>query len=221
LIDAYHENGYALTQGFGMSETSPIALLMRVEDSQRKKGSAGKPGICCQARIVDTKMNELPPHSIGELVMRGNVICQGYWNRAEATAEAFSGGWFHSGDLAYKDEDGFFYIVDRKKDMLISGGENVYPAEVESVLYQHPDIAEVSVFGVPHKKWGEVPMAAVVLKQGSSLDASSLLEWVQDKLARYKQPKKIKFLDKLPVTASGKILKRELRNLFAEEYRET
>ncbi|MBU2510443.1 long-chain fatty acid--CoA ligase [bacterium] len=216
LIEAYHENGYELTQGFGMSETSPIALLMRVEDSREKKGSAGKPGICCRARIVDEKMNDLPPNGIGELVMQGNVVCQGYWNRSKATEEAFMGGWFHSGDLGYKDEDGFFYIVDRKKDMLISGGENVYPAEIESVLYQHLAIAEVSVFGIPSEKWGESPMAVIVLKQGSSLTEDELKIWIQDKLARYKQPKIIRFVDGLPKTASGKILKRELKLKYAE-----
>ncbi len=215
LIKTYHENDYILTQGFGMSETSPIALLMRVEDCKKKIGSAGKPGIGCLARIVDQDMNELPPNEIGELVMQGNVICQGYWNRSDATEEAFHGGWFHSGDLAYKDEDGFFYIVDRKKDMLISGGENVYPAEVESVIFQHPEVAEVSVFGIPHEKWGEIPLAVVVAKSGSTLNEEAIKEWTQDKLARYKQPKEVRFLNVLPKTASGKILKRELKKLYS------
>lgn len=214
LIESYHENGYSLTQGFGMSETSPTALLMKVEDSQPKKGSAGKPGICCQAAIMDEKMNFLPANEIGELVLQGNVICQGYWNRPEATEEAFKGGWFHSGDLAYQDEDGFFFIVDRKKDMLISGGENVYPAEVESIIYQHENIAEVTVFGVPHEKWGEIPIAVIALKAGVSLTEKELLDWSQDRLARYKQPKKVYFVDELPKTASGKILKRELKEQY-------
>jgi len=214
LIEAYHESGYTLTQGFGMSETSPTALLMRVEDSQKKKGSAGKAGICCQAAIMDEEMNLLPANKIGELVLKGNVICQGYWNRPDATEEAFKGGWFHSGDLAYQDEDGFFFIVDRKKDMLISGGENVYPAEVESIIYQHEKIAEVTVFGVPHEKWGEIPVAVIALKSGEKLTEEELLEWTQDKLARYKQPKKIYFVDELPKTASGKILKRELKKQY-------
>ncbi len=166
---------------------------------------------------MDEQLSILPTNEIGELVMKGNVICQGYWNRPDATEEAFKGGWFHSGDLAYQDEEGFFYVVDRKKDMLISGGENVYPAEVESVLYQHPDIAEVSVFGTSHEKWGEVPVAVATLKSGSTLTEGELIKWTQDKLARYKQPKQVRFLDVLPKTASGKILKRELKIQYEEK----
>ncbi|MCP4297394.1 MAG: long-chain fatty acid--CoA ligase [Proteobacteria bacterium] len=217
LIKLYHDAGYSFTQGFGMSETSPIALLMREADSKVKIGSAGKPGICLEAQIVDDQMNELSHNEIGELVMRGNVICQGYWNKPEATKDAFRGGWFHSGDLAYKDREGFYYIVDRKKDMLISGGENVYPAEVEATLYQHSAIAEVSVIGAPHPKWGEVPVAITVTKQGVSVTEEELKSWVQDKLARFKQPNSYHFVDSLPKTASGKILKRELKDQFTME----
>ncbi len=214
LIETYQNKGYTLTQGFGMSETSPVIFLMRPADSFKMKGSVGKPAICCDARIVDDDMNPLPPDTIGELVLRGNVICQGYWNRPEATAEANRGGWLHSGDLAYYDKDGFYYMVDRKKDMVLSGGENIYPAEVESVLFQHPAVAEAAVFGMPHPKWDEVPVAAIVPKPEKELTAEMLNDWCQDKLARYKQPKQYFFREDLPKTASGKTLKRELKEIY-------
>jgi fatty-acyl-CoA synthase len=149
------------------------------------------------------------------LVLKGNVVCQGYWNRPEATAETLRNGWLHSGDLAYCDEDGFYYIVDRKKDMIISGGENVYPAEVEAVIYRYEGVAEACVFGLSDPKWGETPVAAVVRKPGESFGEQDLIDWFDGKLARYKQPKKILFRDELPKTASGKILKRTLKELYS------
>lgn len=216
LIEKYQEAGFTFTQGFGMSETSPIAFLMRPEDSAQKVGSIGKTAICSRAKVVDPEGKELPPKEIGELVLKGNVVCRGYWNRPEATAEALRDGWLHSGDLAYYDEDGFFYIVDRKKDMIISGGENVYPAEVEAVLYRYEGIAEACVFGLNDPKWGETPVAAVVRKPGESFEEQELIDWCDGKLARYKQPKKILFRDELPKTASGKILKRTLKEMYSQ-----
>ncbi|MCP4023329.1 MAG: o-succinylbenzoate--CoA ligase [Desulfobacteraceae bacterium] len=214
LIESYQAKGYVLTQGFGMTETSPTVFLMRPEDSLAKKGSVGKPVISCEVKIVDDNFNELPPNTPGELCIRGKVVCEGYWNRPQSTKEATQNGWFQSGDMARFDEDGFFYIVDRKKNMLISGGENVYPAEVEDILFQHTDILEVSVFGIPDKKWGEIPVAAVVIMPGAELSKQAFKEWFQSRLARYKQPKEIYFLDELPKNATGKILKKDLK----EEY---
>ncbi len=163
---------------------------------------------------MDAEGNVLGPNQVGELCIRGGNVTTGYWNRPEATAEALVDGWLHSGDAAKYDEDGFYTIVDRWKDMFISGGENVYPAEVENVIYQHPAVAEVSVIGVPHPKWQEVGMAVVVVKPGHTLTEDEVIDFCQDKLARYKIPKSAVFVDTLPRTAAGKVLKRELREQF-------
>ncbi len=211
LIETYQAKDYILTQGFGMTETSPTVFLMRPEDSLKKKGSVGKPVLSCEVKIFDDESNEMPPNEPGELCIRGKIVCEGYWNRPKATKETTQGGWFYSGDMAKYDEDGFFYIVDRKKNMLISGGENVYPAEIEDVLFRHPEILEVSVFGAPNTKWGEIPVAAVVKTPGSNLTKENLKEWFQPLLAKYKQPKVIYFLDELPKNATGKILTKDLQ----------
>lgn len=215
VIEFFQKRGLPFLEGFGMTETTASACVLSNEDAVRKNGSVGKPLIHVQMRIVDPEGNDVPQGETGELVLRGPSIFLEYWNRPEDTAEAFKGGWFHSGDLARQDEEGFYYIVDRKKDMLISGGENVYPTEVEQVIYRHPKVQEVAVIGVPDDKWGEVPMALVVPKPGESLTLEELEEFCRDKLARFKTPKHLVEIDELPRTATGKILKRELRKQHA------
>jgi fatty-acyl-CoA synthase len=196
---------------FGQTEMSPITCVLRGEDSIRKLGSVGTPIPTIQYRIVDDAMNDVAPGEVGEIVYLGPTLMQGYWRKPEATAEAFDGGWFHSGDLVRQDEEGFVWVVDRKKDMIISGGENIYCAEVENVLFSHPEILDVAVYGRSHDKWGEVPVAAVVLADGSALDVESLDAWLDDKLARFKHPKHLVVLDQLPRNASGKVTKGMLR----------
>jgi fatty-acyl-CoA synthase len=154
---------------------------------------------------------------VGELCIRGGNVTSGYWNRPEATAEALVDGWLHSGDAAMVDEEGFYYIVDRWKDMFISGGENVYPAEVENVLYQLPAVAEAAVIGVPHPRWQEVGRALIVLKEGQILSEEEVIDYCQAKLARYKIPKSVLFVGALPRNAAGKVLKRELRESYGQE----
>jgi fatty-acyl-CoA synthase len=216
LVHTYAERGIIIQQGFGMTETGPTVFLITRDDAVRKAGSVGKPVLHTDVRIMDREGHVLGPDEVGELCIRGGNVTTGYWNRPEATAEAIVDGWLHSGDAAKFDEDGFYTIVDRWKDMFISGGENVYPAEVENVIYHHPAVAEVAVIGVPHPKWQEVGKAVVVLKQGQTLTEEEVLDFCQGKLARYKIPKSVVFVDSLPRTAAGKVLKRELRQAFAE-----
>jgi fatty-acyl-CoA synthase len=212
VIRFYQERGFCFLEGYGMTETAPSAMILGNADATRKNGSVGRPCMHVEARIVDEWDRDVPPGGIGELVLRGPNICKGYWNNPVATEEAFRGGWFHTGDLARQDEEGFFYLVDRKKDMLISGGENVYPTEVEQVLYQHPDIREVAVIGIPDEKWGEIPVAVVALKEGAQpMDLEAIQDFCQGKLAKYKIPKRLRFVDELPRNAAGKVLKRMLR----------
>ena len=164
-----------------------------------------------EARVVNDEMVDMPADQVGELVIRGPNLMQGYWNRPEATKEAFSGGWFHTGDLARMDGDGDLYIVERKKDMFISGGENVYPAEVENAIYELPQVSEVAVIGVKDEKWGEVGRAVVVLKAGQEITGEKILDHLKGRLAKYKIPKSIVFTGPLPRNAAGKVLKKVLR----------
>ncbi len=216
LVEQFVERGVVIQQGFGMTETGPTVFLIAKKDAVRKAGSVGKPVLHTDVCIQDRERNVLGPDEVGELCIRGGNVTTGYWNRPQATVEAIVDGWLHSGDAAKYDSEGFYYIVDRWKDMFISGGENVYPAEVENVIYQHPAVAEVAVIGVPHPKWQEVGKAIVVLKEGHALTEDEIVEFCQDKLARYKIPKSAAFVDALPRTAAGKVLKRELRAQFVE-----
>jgi len=211
LVRQYHEVGIALQQGFGMSEAAPSIATLEKDLALEKAGSIGKAVFHLGVRIVDDEMRELVDGEVGELVLRGPNLLQGYWNRAEATRDAFSGDWFHTGDLARMDPDGCLYIVERKKDMFISGGENVYPAEVENAIYELPQIAEVAVIGVRDKKWGEVGRAVVVLKEGQDLTDEAIVAHLQGRLARYKIPKQVVFMKQLPRNAAGKVLKNVLR----------
>ncbi len=211
IIEAFRDRGLLFQQGFGLTETAPTCTLIPAADAFRKAGSAGKATLHVEVRVVDEDGRDAPPGEVGEVWTRGPNLFSGYWRRPDATAEALAGGWFHTGDLARLDEEGFLYIVDRKKDMLISGGENIYPAEVEDVLYRHPAVAEAAVIGVPHERWGEVPRAVVVRKGGAALTAEELIAFCDGKLARYKIPKSVVFVETLPRNAAGKVLKRLLR----------
>ena len=211
LVKQYHEAGIVLQQGFGMSEAAPSIATLAKELALKKAGSIGRALMHLEACIVDDQMNVVPTGGVGELVIRGPNLLQGYWNRPEATEEAFVGGWFHTGDLARMDADGELYIVERKKDMFISGGENVYPAEVENMLYGLPQIAEAAVFGIEDEKWGEAGRAVVALKEGQNLTAEEIIDHLKGRLAKYKIPKSVVFVDQLPRNAAGKVLKTVLR----------
>ena len=185
------------------------------DDAIRKLGSVGKVIPTVSARVVDEDMNDVPIGQVGEIVYRAPTLMAGYWNNPKATAEAFAGGWFHSGDLVRQDDEGYVWVVDRKKDMIISGGENIYCAEVENVLAGHPAIAEVAVIGRPDDKWGEVPVAVVALGRRTATSALADLEnFLTERLARYKHPKALEIVDALPRNPAGKVLKTELRARF-------
>ncbi len=201
--------GCEVLEGYGLSETSPVACTNH-PGRPRKPGSIGTPLEEVEMRVVDENDEEVPQGEVGEIVIRGHNIMKGYWQRPEATAEAMRGGWFHSGDMARVDGDGYFFIVDRKKDLIIRGGYNVYPREVEEVLYEHPKIREAAVVGVPHDEWGEEIGAAVVLHDGEELSPEEVSEYVKERIAAYKYPRIIWFLDELPKGPTGKILKREI-----------
>jgi long-chain acyl-CoA synthetase len=201
--------GCVVLEGYGLSETSPVACSNH-PDTERKPGSIGTPIEGVEMRVVDEDDNPLPQGEVGEIVIRGHNVMKGYWQRPEATAEAMRGGWFHSGDIARVDEDGYFYIVDRKKDLIIRGGYNVYPREVEEVLYEHPKIREAAVVGVPHDEWGEEIGAAVVLHEGEELAPEDVSAYVKERIAAYKYPRIVWFLEELPKGPTGKILKREI-----------
>jgi long-chain acyl-CoA synthetase len=166
-------------------------------------------------KVFDEDQRECPPGEVGELVVQGEQVLKGYFRNEEGTAGAFTGGWFHSGDMARRDEEGFFYIVDRKKDMIVTGGENVYSREVEEVLYTHPAISEVAVIGLPDPTWGENITAVVVLRPGATASEADIVAVCRDRLAGFKKPKNVFFADEIPKTVSGKILKRELRERYA------
>jgi fatty-acyl-CoA synthase len=211
LLKIWQDRGCALVQGYGMTETSPAVMMLDPEDAARKAGSAGKPVLHGDLKIVDAEGNTVRPGEVGELWVKGPNITPGYWNKPDATAAAFTDGWLHTGDACRIDEEGFVYIVDRWKDMYISGGENVYPAEVENALYELPAVAEAGVVGVPDERWGEVGRAFVVLKPGASLTEAEVLEHCRARLARFKVPKSVVFdQTPLPRNAAGKVLKREL-----------
>jgi fatty-acyl-CoA synthase/long-chain acyl-CoA synthetase len=197
---------------FGQTEAGPIATMLLGADQLRKLGSVGTPMLNVQARVVDDDMNDVAQGEVGEIVYQSPMVMKEYWNKPEATAEAFRGGWFHSGDLVRQDEDGYFYVIDRKKDMIISGGENIYCAEVENVIAGHPRVGEVALIGVPDAKWGETPLAVIIPRDaGAPPSAEELTEWCTQRLARYKRPKHIAIVDSMPRNPSGKVLKNQLR----------
>ena len=201
---------------FGQTEMSPITCVLRGEESIRKLGSVGRPIPTMRARIVDDQMRDVAPGEVGEIVYLGPNLMQGYWRKPVETAEAFEGGWFHSGDLVRADDEGFIWVVDRKKDMIISGGENVYCAEVENVLFGHDAVLDVAVFGRAHDKWGEVPIAAVVFAPGAALTIDDLTDWLDGRLAHFKRPKDLVVYEELPRNAGGKVVKGQLRDQDAQ-----
>ena len=213
LIEAYGEMGIEIHQVYGLTETCGPACLTTPEDALRKAGSTGKAFFHTDVKIVRPDGTECDTDEPGEVIIRGGHVMTGYWNRPDATAEAIRDGWFYSGDVATRDAEGFIWIQDRLKDMIISGGENIYPAELENVILGNPGVADVAVIGVPHDKWGETPLA-VVVKKDPALDESSVLAHCEGKLARFKMPTAVRFVDVIPRNASGKALKRDLRIQF-------
>jgi fatty-acyl-CoA synthase len=200
---------------FGQTEMSPVTCALDGHDALRKIGSVGRPVTSVSARIVDEDMKDVPPGEVGEIVYRGPQVMLGYWQNPAATAEAFRGGWFHSGDLVRADEEGFLFVVDRKKDMIITGGENVYCAEVENALAAHPAVAELAVIGIPDERWGETPVAVAALHPAATLTIEELRDWGTGRLARYKLPTVLHVVTVLPRNASGKVMKTALREQFA------
>jgi len=213
LLERYLDRGIEIQFGFGMTETGPTVFLIEKGAGRGKLGSVGKPQLYVDVRIVDRQGHDLPPGERGELLIKGPGVTPGYWQRPDITAASIEDGWLHSGDVAVCDADGYYTIVDRWKDMFISGGENVYPAEVENVIYQLPAVAEAAVVGVPDERWGEVGRAFVVLRPGETLDAAAIMTHCSRQIARYKVPKSVVFIDKLPRNAAGKVVKDELRRL--------
>jgi long-chain acyl-CoA synthetase len=201
--------GCKVLEGYGLSETSPVASFNH-PDKERKAGSIGTPIAGVEMKLVDEDDHDVATGEVGEIVIRGHNVMKGYWNKPDATAEVMKGGWFHSGDMAKVDEDGYYFIVDRKKDLIIRGGYNVYPREIEEVLYEHPAVREAAVVAVPHDDLGEEVGAAVVLKDGEQLGADELQAYVKENVAAYKYPRQIWFVDELPKGPTGKILKREI-----------
>ena len=211
ILRSFEEKfGCIILEGYGLSETSPVASFNH-PDRVRKPGSIGTPIEGVEMRLIDDSWNTVPAGEIGEIAIRGRNVMKGYWNKPEATAEAMRDGWFRTGDMARVDEDGYYYIVDRKKDLIIRGGYNVYPREIEEVLHEHPAVAEVAVIGIPHPDLGEEVGAAVALKPGASTTPEELRAFARDKVAAYKYPRHVWLVDALPKGPTGKILRREVQ----------
>ncbi|WP_343601196.1 long-chain fatty acid--CoA ligase [Mycobacterium sp.] len=218
LISRYGARGIPFAQGYGLTETAPLALVLRTDEVGVKIGAAGHQVLpLSDVRLVDTANVAVPAGVRGEICVRGPQVMAGYWGNPEATAAVIDDeGWFHTGDIGRADDEGYVWVIDRVKDMVISGGENVYPAEVEDVLYGHPAVAEVAVLGTPHERWGEAVTAVVVLRPGATLTLDELRVFARDKLAGYKLPVRLEFVDALPRTQSGKVVKYQLREHLAE-----
>jgi fatty-acyl-CoA synthase len=213
IIDTFPDA--ELSTAFGQTECSPVTCILRGEDALRKIGSVGTPMLNVEVRVVDDEMDDVARGEVGEIVYRGPLVMSGYWNKPRETAEAFHGGWFHSGDLVRQDEDGYFYVVDRKKDMIISGGENVYCAEVEDVLAGHPKVGEVALIGVPDPHWGEAPLAVIAPRDPADPPTAADIEaWCREHLAAYKRPRDVTLVAALPRNPSGKVLKTALRSEY-------
>lgn len=216
MLKEYLQKGIAISQIFGQTEASTITFLPS-ERAIEKIGSVGLPVFHGEVRIVDKEGKEVGPEEVGEIIIRGPTLMNGYWNRPDLTAETIRDGWLYTGDLAKKDKEGYLYIVDRERDMYISGGENVYPAEIEKVLFTHPKVLDVAIIGVPDGKWGEVGKAYLVLKPGERMNEEEAIAYLQEKIAKYKIPKYIEFVQQLPKTASGKIQKYILKEWHRTE----
>ncbi|MFN2556226.1 MAG: long-chain fatty acid--CoA ligase [Nitriliruptorales bacterium] len=218
LLKTWHERGVDVVQGYGLTEAAPNVLCLPPEHARSKLGYAGKPYLHVEVKLRDPETgHDLLGEARGELLVRGPNVFPGYWRNEEATGLAFVGGWLLTGDVAERDQDGFYRIYDRVKDMFISGGENVYPAEVESVLHDHPSVVEAAVVGVPHERWGEVGVAFVAVRDPEAVDAGELLATCHERLAKFKVPKEVHFVDTLPRSAVNKVLKTELRERYLSE----
>ncbi|WP_449279461.1 acyl-CoA synthetase [Leucobacter sp. GX0328] len=214
VIEAYEQRGLAFAASYGMTETSPGATAMPPQMTREKPGSSGLTHFFSDIRVIDETGAEVPAGVDGEICMMGPNVISEYWQNPEATEAAFIDGWFRSGDIGHLDEDGYIYISDRLKDMIISGGENIYPAEVEAIVMERPEVGAVAIIGVPDDKWGEVPLAVVELKPGATPDGPAIMAHLAGRLAKYKIPKRVEFIDEFPRTASGKIRKADLRRQY-------
>jgi long-chain acyl-CoA synthetase len=200
-----HMDGYGQTEGCGFTTLNPLVGV-------RKSDSVGVPLSNVWIKIVDDNFNELPPREVGEIVEKGDVFSiHGYWQRPEINEETYTEGWFHTGDLGYVDEEGYLYVVDRKQDLIITGGANIYPVEVEEILYTHPAVALAAIIGIPDEVKGELAKAYIVLKEGATASEQDLIDYVRGRIAKYKAPRVVEFVKSLPQGPTGKILKRELR----------
>jgi len=216
LMETWREQkGVVFRQGYGLTEVGPNCFSMTDAESVPKSGSVGKPIFHSEMRIVDRDGKELPADTVGELLIRGPHVCSGYWQNPEATAQAIRDGWFHTGDMARRDSNGFYAIVGRFKDMIISGGENIYAAEVEAAVLEHPEVAEAALIGLPDAKFGEVGLVVVVAREGTAPTAESILQTCADHLARYKVPKRVVFTETLPYSPYGKVQKSVLKQRYA------
>ncbi len=215
LLNAWHDRGVPATQIYGMTESAPTAICLPIADTQTKLGAAGKSAMHCEARIIKNDGSVAAPGEVGEIQLRGPNLLSEYFAEPELTAASFDGEWFLTGDLGHTDAEGFYYVDDRKKDVIISGGENIYPAELENVLADMPELAEYAVVGRPDPRWGESPVACVVFKEGMAIPETALLERFEERLARYKHPRQVRIYDVLPRNAMGKVKKFELRERLA------
>jgi fatty-acyl-CoA synthase len=206
MLQEYYTKEIVISQIFGQTEASTISFLPP-GDAMLKIGSVGLPVFYGEVKIVDKTGKDVSPGEVGEIIVKGPTLMSGYWNRPDLTAETIRNGWLYTGDLARRDEDGYIYIVDREKDMYVSGGENVYPAEIEKILYTHPKVFDAGIVGIPDEKWGEVGKAFVVPKPGETMDNGEVFEFLKGKVAKYKIPKYVEYVEELPKTASGKIQK--------------
>jgi len=217
LINLWHNKGVFIRQGFGLTEVGPNCFSLHQDDAIRKKGSIGFPNFYIEAKVMKDNKIESNTNEVGELWLKSNVVTPGYWKNERVTNETITDGWFHTGDLVRKDEEGYFYVVDRKKNMYISGGENVFPAEVETFLYTNDKIKEVAVIGVEDEKWGEVGKAYIVVKENEKLDEYNIKEFCLGNLAKYKIPKHYEFISELPKSEAGKIDKKKLLQMHKDQ----
>jgi O-succinylbenzoic acid--CoA ligase len=215
LLERCAALGVPVVQTYGLTETASQLTTLAPEDALRKLGSAGKPLFGSEVAILADDGGACPPDVAGEIVARGPTVTGGYLNRPDETAAALRDGWLHTGDIGYLDTEGYLYVLDRRDDLIVSGGENVYPAEVEAALLAHPDVVEAGVFGVPDGRWGQVPVAALVLHEGCRPDEEALLAFLRQRLAGYKVPARVVFTEALPRNAAGKLLRSELRQRFS------
>lgn len=218
LIELWHKKGIAIRQGYGLTEVGPNCFSLHQDDAIRKIGSIGQPNFYMQTKIMTDESIEAAAGETGELWLKSEVVTPGYWNKPEETEKAITDGWFHTGDMVRKDDYGYFYVVDRKKNMFISGGENVYPAEIEKFLYKNEKVIEVAVIGVEDQKWGETGCAFIVLKSGETMTPADVINSCTDNLAKYKIPRHIIFLETIPKNEAGKINRFELKKIYEQQF---